>query len=180
MTATRKTYEYRHTVMLEETNLLGNVYFSHYARWQGHCRELFLREFAPDVLLDLDPDRDALVTTRCSCTYLAELVAFDEVSVRMALGDVALNRLDLHFEYVRVAPGSAELVARGEQQLAWLRRDGERFVPRRVPESLLNAIEAYPGRAAPRPPAVETGNGRVKVVGMPCAPGKPEGPATDP
>jgi hypothetical protein len=98
----------------------------------------------------------------------------------MGLGDVALNRLDLHFEYVRVAPGPEELVARGEQQLAWLRRDGERFVPRRVPESLLTAIEAYPGRAGPRPPAVEGGNGRVQVVGMPCAPGEPEGPATDP
>ncbi|MEA2128473.1 MAG: enediyne core biosynthesis thioesterase [Solirubrobacteraceae bacterium] len=180
MTAARKTYEYRHTVMLEETNLLGNVYFSHYARWQGHCRELFLREFAPEVLLDLDPDRDALVTTRCACTYLAELVAFDQVSVRMGLGDVALNRLDLHFEYVRVAPGPEELVARGEQQLAWLQRDGERFVPRRVPESLLTAIEAYPGRAGRRPPAVGGGNGRVQVVGMPCAPGEPEGPATDP
>jgi enediyne biosynthesis thioesterase len=172
----RKTYEYRHTVMLEETNLLGNVYFSHYARWQGHCRELFLREFVPEVLLDLDPERDALVTTRCSCTYLAELVAFDEVSVRMALGDVTGNRLDLQFEYVRVAPGPEELVARGEQQLAWLRRDGERYVPQRVPDSLLSAIEAYPGDGGRRPAA--GGNGAA--IGMPCAPATPKGLATDP
>jgi enediyne biosynthesis thioesterase len=178
----RKTYDYRHTVMLEETNLLGNVYFSHYARWQGHCRELFLREFAPEVLLDLDPERDALVTTRCSCTYLAELVAFDEVSIRMALGDVTANRLDLHFEYVRLAPGPEELVARGEQQLAWLRRDGERYVPQRVPDSLLSAIEAYPGDGGSRRPAVAAaaaaGNGTA--IGMPCAPAAPQGPATDP
>lgn len=174
----RKTYEYRHTVMLEETNLLGNVYFSHYARWQGHCRELFLREFAPEVLLDLDPERDALVTTRCSCTYLAELVAFDEISVRMALGDVSGNRLDLHFEYVRVAPGPEELVARGEQQLAWLRRDGERYVPQRVPDALLSAIEAYPGNGAARQPASGADNGAA--IGMPCAPAAPQGPATDP
>lgn len=140
-----KTYEYRHTVLLEETNLLGNVYFTHYLRWQGHCRELFINEFAPEVLDGLDPARDALVTTRCGCTYLAELVAFDEVAVRMRLAEVVQNRLTLRFDYVRVKPGPEELVARGEQQLAWLGRDGERFTPRHVPEPLLAAVEAYPG-----------------------------------
>jgi enediyne core biosynthesis thioesterase len=141
----KKVYEHRHIVVLEETNLLGNVYFAHYARWQGHTRERFLEQCAPEVLRDLDPAVDALVTTRCSITYLAELVAFDEVAVRMSLGDVNLNRLDLHFEYVRVAPGPEQVVARGEQQLAWLRRAGERYAPVPVPDVLLRAIEAYPG-----------------------------------
>lgn len=139
-----KVFEYRHLVVLEETNFLGNVYFTHYVRWQGHCRELFINEFAPEVFAGLDVEHDALVTTRCSCTYLAELVALDEVAVRMRLGEVVHNRLTLHFDYVRVAPGPEELVARGEQQLAWLRREGERFAPKRVPESLLAAIDAYP------------------------------------
>jgi enediyne biosynthesis thioesterase len=140
-----KHFELRHTVVLEETNLLGNVYFAHYVRWQGHCREQFLDRFAPSVLEGLDPERDALVTTRCSCTYLAELEAFDEVAIRMRLGEVAQNRLTLHFDYVRLGRDGEELVARGEQQLAWLRRDGDRFAPRRVPEELLAAIDEYPG-----------------------------------
>lgn len=140
-----KVYEYRHTVVLEETNFLGNVYFAHYLRWQGHCRELFIDERAPSVFADLDPERDALVTLRCSCTYLAELEALDEVAVRMRLGEAVQNRLTLLFDYVRVHPGPEELVARGEQELAWLERDGDRFVPKRVPEALLAAIEAYPG-----------------------------------
>jgi enediyne biosynthesis thioesterase len=148
----QKHFEIRHTVVLEETNLLGNVYFAHYLRWQGHCREQFLHRHAPEVLTELDPAVDALVTTRCSCTYLAELEAFDEVAIRMRLGEVAQNRLTLHFDYVRLAgAGDEELVARGEQQLAWLRREGERFAPRRVPEALLSAIEAYPGAPAPVP-----------------------------
>jgi enediyne core biosynthesis thioesterase len=138
-----KTYEYRHVVVLEETNLLGNVYFSHYLRWQGHCRELFLHELAREVFTDLDRDRDALVTLRCSCNYLAELSAFDEVAVRMHLGEVAQNRLTLIFDYVRIDGGGEELVARGEQQLAWLRREGDRFEPQAVPEPLIAAIGAY-------------------------------------
>ncbi|HWM09267.1 MAG TPA: acyl-CoA thioesterase [Solirubrobacteraceae bacterium] len=145
-----KHFELRHTVVLEETNLLGNVYFAHYLRWQGHCREQFLNEFAPEVFEGLDPDRDALVTTRCSCTYHAELEAFDEVAIRMRLGEVVQNRLTLHFDYVRITADGEELVARGEQQLAWLTREGERFVPQRVPEPLLDAIDAYPGAAVAR------------------------------
>jgi enediyne biosynthesis thioesterase len=138
-----ETYEYRHVVVLEETNLLGNVYFSHYLRWQGHCRELFIHELAQEVFADLDLERDALVTTRCSCNYLAELAAFDQVAIRMHLGEVAQNRLTLMFDYVRIDGDGEELVARGEQQLAWLRRNGERFEPRPVPEPLLDAIDDY-------------------------------------
>jgi enediyne core biosynthesis thioesterase len=142
-------YEYEHVVTLEETNLLGNVYFAHYLRWQGHCREHFLREHAPEIFEELDQEH-ALVTTRCSCEYLAELGAFDRVLVRMRLGHVVQNRLELLFEYWRKTDEDEELVARGEQELAWLTRQGDRFVPRRVPESLLEAIDAYRADSAPR------------------------------
>ena len=147
----RPAFEYPHVVTLEETNLLGNVYFAHYLRWQGHCRELFLRRYAPKVFEELDREH-ALVTTRCSCEYLAELVAFDPVVVRMRAGEVLPNRLTLLFDYVRTADGREELVARGEQQLAWLSREGERFVPRPVPNELLEAIDTYIGTAGRRVP----------------------------
>ena len=49
-------YEYRHIVGFEETNLVGNVYYVNYLRWQGRCREMFLSERAPDVLAELQDD----------------------------------------------------------------------------------------------------------------------------
>ncbi|MGP4024114.1 acyl-CoA thioesterase [Actinomadura sp. 3N407] len=138
-----KSYEYVHTVSFEETNAIGNVYFTHYLRWQGRCREQFVHEQAPMVLDEL-AEGVAMVTTRCSCEYLAELTAFDRVAVRMRAGDVTQNRLTLLFDYVRLTQVEQEqLVARGEQQLAWMRRDGERLVPHRVPSGLLAAIDAY-------------------------------------
>ena len=39
-----RVYEYEHVVTFDETNLVGNVYYTNHLRWQGHCRELFLRE----------------------------------------------------------------------------------------------------------------------------------------
>ena len=60
-----KTYEFRHTIGFEETNLVGNVYYVNYVRWQGRCREMFLRDHAPSVLVELQRGL-ALVTTHCS------------------------------------------------------------------------------------------------------------------
>src|SRR6266849_5713005 len=111
-----RAYEYRHIVGFEETNLVGNVYYANHVRWQGRCRELFLRDHAPDVLAALTRGL-ALVTVKCSCEYLAELSAFDQVVVRMRLGALAQNRLTLLFEYWQDRDGQEDLVARGEQQV---------------------------------------------------------------
>jgi hypothetical protein len=51
-----RSYCYRHTVSFEETNVVGNVYFTRHISWQGRCRELFLRDYAPDTLDDLKRD----------------------------------------------------------------------------------------------------------------------------
>jgi enediyne biosynthesis thioesterase len=138
--AARPAYEHCHVVGFEETNLVGNVYFAHHVRWQGRCREMFLRDHAPGVLRALGEGL-ALVTTRVSCEYLAELRAFDQVAVRMRLGGVAQNRVTMRFEYWRVAAAGEELVARGEQEVACMRRDGAAPAP--LPPELLEALRPF-------------------------------------
>lgn len=135
-------FEYRHVVGFEETNLVGNVYYANHVRWQGRCREMFLREHAPEVLASL-AHGFALVTTRVSCEYLAELGAFDELIIRMRLSSMKQNRIDMLFEYWRRTADVEELVARGEQQVACMNREGERMVPMRVPEGLREALRPY-------------------------------------
>ena len=122
-----KYYEYRHLVGFEETNLVGNVYYVNYLRWQGRCREMFLHDHAPEILDELSRDL-ALATVRCSCEYLAELEAFDEIVLRMRLGGVVQNRITLNFEYWRQNKEGEELIARGEQVIACMRREGKRAV----------------------------------------------------
>jgi DNA-directed RNA polymerase specialized sigma24 family protein len=72
-----RAYEYKHVVGFEETNLIGNVYYANHVRWQGRCREMFLRDRAPEVIEALKHGL-VMVTTRVSCEFMAELVAFDE------------------------------------------------------------------------------------------------------
>lgn len=137
-----KAYEYRHLVGFEETNLVGNVYYVNHLRWQGRCRELFLREHAPEILEDLARDL-ALATVRCSCDYLAEIEAFDEIAVRMRLGGIVQNRITLLFEYWRQNGEGEELIARGEQVVACMRREGKRAVPVTIPAPLREALKPY-------------------------------------
>ena len=116
-----RAYEYRHIVGFEETNLVGNVYYVNHLRWQGRCREMFLRDHAPGVLKQLDGDL-ALATVRVHCEYFAELCAFDEITIRMRLSAQAQNRILMDFEYWRTSGGDEELVARGQQEVASMRR----------------------------------------------------------
>jgi enediyne biosynthesis thioesterase len=131
-------YEYRHVVSFEETNLVGNVYYTHHLSWQGRCRELFLRDHAPEVIEELSGGL-SLATVRCSCEYFAELTAFDEVTIRMGLAELLQNRITLAFDYWR----GEELIARGEQQVACMKREAGRLVPAAVPPSLREALAAY-------------------------------------
>jgi enediyne biosynthesis thioesterase len=160
-----RSFEYRHTVGFEDTNLVGNVYFVNHLRWQGRCREMFLLQHAPEILAELQRGL-ALATVRCSCDYFAELQAFDQVVLRMSLAAVAQNRLTLVFEYWRRSSEGAEgeeLVARGEQQVACMRRTddaarlgdpgqsghpgspGNNAVPTPIPEALRAALRPFAG-----------------------------------
>lgn len=138
-----RSYEYRHQIGFEETNLVGNVYYVNHLKWQGRCREMFLRDHAPEVLEELMERDLALATVRCACDYLAELEAFDEIVLRMRLGGIVQNRITLTFEYWRSNGDGEELVARGEQQIACMRREGRRAVPTAIPPALREALRAY-------------------------------------
>lgn len=138
-----KYFEYLHTVGFEETNLVGNVYYVNYLRWQGRCRELFLKERAPDVLADVRTDLK-LFTLKVDCEFFAELTAFDELSIRMRLVELAQTQVEFSFDYVRLdRDGGEVLVARGRQRVACMRGPNTRTVPARVPEALVQALAPY-------------------------------------
>ena len=137
-----RAFEYRHVVGFEETNLVGNVYYVNHLRWQGRCRELFLREYVPQLVAELQNGL-CLVTTRCSCEYLNELAAFDDIKIRMRLGSLRQNRVTMIFDYLRNSAEGDELVARGEQEVAFMRRVAGQVVPEPIPADLKRALLAY-------------------------------------
>ncbi|MGD0986291.1 MAG: acyl-CoA thioesterase [Candidatus Sulfotelmatobacter sp.] len=144
-----RSYEYQHVVSFEETNLVGNVYYVNYLRWQGRCREAFLRDHAPELLAELSKGL-CLVTVHCSCDYLAELWAFDQVAVRMFIEELTQHYVAMRFEYVREIGGHTdELVARGKQRVTCMRRKGDQTFPEPIPDKLRAALQSYAEERTP-------------------------------
>src|SRR5262245_52586099 len=131
-------YEVRHRVGFEETNLVGNVYYVNYLRWQGHCRERFLKEEAPSVLADIMQADLKLFTLKAECEFFAEITAFDELSVRMRLDELTQTQIVFSFDYIHLpddsdSGGGGSLIARGRQRIACMRGPNNDTVPTRVP-----------------------------------------------
>jgi enediyne core biosynthesis thioesterase len=134
-----RSFEYHHVVTLDETNMVGNVYFAHFVRWQGHCRELFLAKHAPGVLSAIQRGDLAIVTVSCSMNYYAECFALDTIDVAMTLRMSTGNRLAMDFEFTR----EATLAARGSQSVACMRRTTSGVVPTEIPSELSQALAAF-------------------------------------
>jgi|SRR5215216_5403203 len=139
-----RTYEYRHIVAFEETSLAGNVYYTNHVRWQGRCREMFLREHAPEVVKSFEHGF-TLATLSVSCEYLGELYAFDEMIIRMSLGALKQNRITMLFQYWRITSTGEELVARGSQEIACMQRQAGEMVATQIPLQLREALARYAG-----------------------------------
>ncbi|WP_410658266.1 acyl-CoA thioesterase [Amycolatopsis sp. lyj-112] len=135
-------YEILHTVGFEETNLVGNVYYVNYVRWQGRCREMFLRDKAPAVLDEVRKDLK-LFTLKVDCEFYAEITAFDELSIRLRLEELTQTQIQFTFDYVHLTDEGERLVARGRQRIACMRGPNTATVPSRVPEQLREALAPY-------------------------------------
>jgi enediyne core biosynthesis thioesterase len=137
-------FDLRHVVTFEETNVVGNVYYSSYFSWQGRCRELFLRCHAPDLLAELESGRLRMVTAHASCDFLDEFRAFDEVQIRMRLLGLIPFGVSLGFDYSTVVGGdmSGDVTARGRQDIKFLRRQGDQWQLAQVPPSLAAVLSA--------------------------------------
>jgi enediyne biosynthesis thioesterase len=142
-------FEYRHVVGFEETNLVGNVYYANHVRWQGRCREMFLKDCAPEILDELRSGLK-LFTLKVDCEYFAEITAFDEISIRMRLVELAQTQVEFGFDYVRLGAGGATLVARGRQRVACMRNADGAVTPTRVPAAMTRALAPYSDAVARR------------------------------
>lgn len=135
-------FVYRHIVSFEETNLVGNVYFTRHLSWQGRCREMFLKCHAPTVLDELARDL-RLVTLRVSCEYFEELGAFDEIEVLMSLTHMRQHRIGLGFNILKAGSHGRVSAAQGNQEIGCMRATANGLVPDRPPDSLVAALQPY-------------------------------------
>jgi acyl-CoA thioesterase FadM len=141
----RLAFIYRHIVSFEETNVVGNVYFTRHISWQGRCREMFLKQNAPEILDQIARDL-RLVTLRVSCEYFEELNALDEIDVQMRLAHLRQHRIGLDFSIVKLHPAGDVCAARGFQEIACMRATGNGLLPIDPPSVLVEALKPFEDR----------------------------------
>ncbi len=139
---TRPTFLYRHIVSFEETNVVGNVYFTRHIAWQGRCREMFLQQHAPEILAEIKRDL-RLVTLRVACDYFEELNAFDEIEVQMSLAHLRQHKIGLAFNYMKTTSAQRGTAARGFQEIGCMRLTSKGLVPIDVPRPLAEALRPF-------------------------------------
>jgi enediyne biosynthesis thioesterase len=139
---TSPSFVYCHIVSFEETNVVGNVYFTRHIAWQGRCREMFLKQHAPEILTEIARDL-RLVTLRVSCEYFEELNAFDEIEVQMSLAHLRQHKIGLTFNYLKTLSGQRITAARGFQEIGCMRLTGQGLVPINVPTPLAVALRPF-------------------------------------
>lgn len=138
-----KSYDLKLIVGFEETNLVGNVYYANHIRWQGKCREMFLRDNARSVISELESGKLALVTLNCSCEYFDELKAFDEIVIKMFLQKMVQNKISMLFEYYKLTGQTEQIIAKGKQEVACMERKNGQYVAIAIPKELQIALSEY-------------------------------------
>ncbi len=137
-------FRWTHCVSFEETNVVGNVYFTRHLSWQGKCREMFLKAHAPTTLDELAGDL-RLVTLSVRCDYFDELVAFDEIALEMSLAHVNQHRIGLDFAYLRDGDDgrAGQAFAQGYQEIGCMRSGAGGLIPVPPPEHLGQALKRF-------------------------------------
>jgi acyl-CoA thioesterase FadM len=127
---------------LEQSNLVGNIYFANYYAWQGQTRDRYLFSVVPEHFRGTGENGE-LLCLQTWVQHLREAMPFEKIGVSMALKQLKESMAVLYFEYFRVDPdGSRQKLAFGEQKAVWVNRDNDgRPHPAAFPKKVQQAFE---------------------------------------
>lgn len=130
---------------LEESNLVGNVYYGNYFIWQGRILDLFLYSVAPDYLRVSNP-RGEIVCLYSRMNYLREAMPFDKIRVFLYVESVSQSGAVFNFEFFREQhDGSTEKLHVGQQEVVWvIRLDEGTPVAANWPPKVMQALLEMP------------------------------------
>ncbi|MCI5158387.1 MAG: hypothetical protein D3906_08075, partial [Candidatus Electrothrix sp. AUS1_2] len=120
--STRRQYllqQQRFLTSREDSNLIGNIYFSNYYVWQARVRDQYLATGLPQTASP-NADRD-FVCVHAEVHHLQEAVPFDIIEVSMYLYKLFQEGFVAYFEYYTVDEQGVRLrkLAHGQHGVVW-------------------------------------------------------------
>ena len=132
-----KSYEYRTTVTIGDTNLLQHMYFVHFFTLQGITRDLWVKECVPGGLESLR-DGLVLITKNAMCEYKKDFYLYDRVLVQMQIQNLRGASTELVFRFYNEE--TMELHAEGTNEIVFA-NSSHRIC--RIPPNFRNAGIEY-------------------------------------
>jgi len=132
-----KSYEYRTTVTIGDTNLLQHMYFVHFFTLQGITRDLWVQECVPGGLESIR-DGLVLITKNAMCEYKKDFYLYDRVLVQMQIQNLRGASTELVFRFYNEA--TMELHAEGTNEIVFA-NSSHRIC--RIPPNFRNAGIEY-------------------------------------
>jgi enediyne polyketide synthase len=121
---------------LEDSNLVGNVYFSNYSVWQGRTRDHFMYRIFPDMFRHSEHGEPFCY--RSFTKHLREAMPFDQIMVEMRLLSFSDQSIKLYFEYFQYIDGvKSSKIAFGEHHLVWTENSSGGPVPGKIPDKII-------------------------------------------
>ncbi len=126
---------------LEESNLVGNVYYGNYFIWQGRVIDLFLYSLAPNYFRVSTAQGEA-VSLYSHMNFMREAMPFDKIRVNLYLHSVTDCGAVFNFEFFREMPGDKqEKLHTGQQEVIWANRQADGSpIPASWPEAIRKAL----------------------------------------
>jgi acyl-CoA thioesterase FadM len=109
---------------LEESNLVGNIYFANYYAWQGVARDRFFQAIAPELYQGTG-EAGELRCLHHRTDHLREAMPFHRIGARMSLTAVHERGVRLRFDLSRIAGEGREKLGAGVHAAGWFAPAGE-------------------------------------------------------
>lgn len=129
-----KKFVYRKTVLIKQTNMLGNTYFSNYIDWMGEAREkLFLIHPAAGIFLRENMNI-FMITHTLHHRFLENSFFGDQIRIEVTTKDILDYSLIIIFRYFNEANG--KLIGDGWQKVCFWDKQTDK--PCKVPQIMLD------------------------------------------
>ena len=127
-------FTYKKTVLIKQTNMLGNTYFSNYIDWMGEARErLFLMHPAAGAFLKKYMNI-FMITHTLHHRFLENSFFGDEIRIEVTTKDILDYSLIIVFRYFNES--NEKLIGEGWQKVCFW--DQQTDKPCKVPQILLD------------------------------------------
>jgi len=111
-----KTFEYKTTVTIGDTNAMQNMYYLNFFKLQGIVRELFVKKNVKSGFQDLINGM-LLITKDARCNFKKDFFLYDDITVKLNFTKIRKTSIRANFDFVHSK--TKELHATGSQTIVF-------------------------------------------------------------